>query len=255
VINYVGDCMEQQGTVLTEQALFERYEQTRSESLRNQILEKYLYIAEIVAKKFVGRGVEYDDLFQVASLALVKALDRSESGRGVKFASFATPTLVGEIKNYFRDKTRMVRISRRESEMVRKLEEAKTELTAKYGRGATPEQMADYMGLSVERVLELMEAQSVGYATSLDSFVAMGEDSQLIKLVGSTDNAYEQIEDKDFLDYCFEHLSDVERKVIEQRYGQDMSQREVAAMLGVSQMYVSRIERKILVKFRNFYEK
>jgi RNA polymerase sigma-B factor len=247
--------MEQQGTVLTEQTLFERYEQTRSETLRNQILEKYLYIAEIVAKKFVGRGVEYDDLFQVASLALVKALDRFEAGRGVKFASFATPTLVGEIKNYFRDKTRMVRISRRESEMVRKLEEAKASLAIRYGRSATPEQVAEFMGLSVERVLELMEAQSVGYSTSLDSFVAMGEDSQLIKLVGSMDNAYEQIEDKDFLDYCFEHLSDVERQVIEQRYGQDKSQREVAAMLGVSQMYVSRIERRILLKFRNFYEK
>jgi len=193
----------------------------------------------------VGRGVEYDDLFQVASLALVKALDRFEPGRGVKFASFATPTLVGEIKNYFRDKTRM----------VRKLEEAKAHLTAKYGRSATPEQVAEYMGLSVERVLELMEAQSAGYATSLDSYVATGEDSQLIKLVGSTDDAYEQIEDKDCLKYCFEHLNDVEKKVIEQRYGQNKSQREVAAMLGVSQMYISRIERRILLKFRNFYEK
>jgi len=247
--------MGQQGTALSEQALLECYAKTRSETLRNQILEKYLYIAEIVAKKFVGRGVEYDDLFQVASLALVKALDRFEPGRGVKFASFATPTLVGEIKNYFRDKTRMVRISRRESEMVRKLEEAKSHLTAKYGRSATPEQVAEYMGLSVERVLELMEAQTAGYATSLDSYVAMGEDSQLIKLVGSTDDAYEQIEDKDFLKYCFEHLNDVEKKVIEQRYGQDKSQREVAAMLGVSQMYISRIERRILLKFRNFYEK
>ena len=255
MLGIIGDSMEQERADVTEQSLFERYEQSRSESLRNYILEKYLYIAEIVAKKFVGRGVEYDDLFQVASLALVKALDRFEVGRGVKFASFATPTLVGEIKNYFRDKTRMVRISRRESEMIRKLEEAKATLTAKCGRSATPEQMADYLGLSVERVLELMEAQSVGYATSLDSFVAMGEDSQLIKLVGSMDNAYEQIEDKDFLDYCMDHLSDVEKKVIEQRYGQDKSQREVAAMLGVSQMYVSRIERRILVKFRNFYEK
>lgn len=255
MIGIIGDGMEQERADVTEQSLFERYEQTRSEALRNHILEKYLYIAEIVAKKFVGRGVEYDDLFQVASLALVKSLDRFEIGRGVKFASFATPTLVGEIKNYFRDKTRMVRISRRESEMIRKLEEAKTVLTAKYGRSATPEQMAEYLELSVERVLELMEAQSVGYATSLDSFVALGEDSQLIKLVGSMDNAYEQIEDKDFLDYCLDHLSDVEKKVIEQRYGQDKSQREVAAMLGVSQMYVSRIERRILVKFRNFYEK
>ena len=247
--------MHDEWTGVTELSLFERYEKSRSDALRNHILEKYLYIAEIVAKKFVGRGVEYDDLFQVASLALVKALDRFEYDRGVKFASFATPTLVGEIKNYFRDKTRMVRISRRESELIRKMEDAKSILSARHGHNATPEQMAEYLGLSVERILELMEAQTVGYATSLDSFIAMSEDSRLIKLVGTTDNAYEQVEDKDFLDYCYSHLNDVERQVIEQRYGSDKSQREVAAMLGVSQMYVSRIERRILIKFRSFYEK
>jgi RNA polymerase sigma-B factor len=240
---------------LDEQALFERYEKNRDEALRNYILEKYLYIAEIVAKKFVGRGVEFDDLFQVASLALVKALDRYESNRGVKFASFATPTLVGEIKNYFRDKTRMIRISRRESEMIRKMDDAKGLLAARHGHSATPEQMAEYLGLSVERVLELMEAQSAGYAASLDNYIALNEDTKFIKLVGTTDNAYEKIEDRDFLAYCFEHLNDIEKQVIQQRYENDLSQREVAAMLGVSQMYISRIERRILVKFRNFYEK
>lgn len=240
---------------LSEQALFVRYEKTHDETLRNYILEKYLYIAEIVAKKFVGRGVEYDDLFQVASLALVKALDRYENSRGVKFASFATPTLIGEIKNYFRDKTRMIRISRRESEMIRKLDDAKNVLASKNGHAATPEQLADYLGLSVERVLELMEAQSAGYATSLDSYIALNEDTKLVKLVGSMENAYEKIEDRDFLAYCFEHLSDIEKQVIRQRYQHDKSQREVAAMLGVSQMYISRIERRILVKFRNLYEK
>ncbi len=247
--------MSERWSELGEQSLFERYEKKREESLRNYILEKYLYIAEIVAKKFVGRGVEFDDLFQVASLALVKALDRYESDRGVKFASFATPTLVGEIKNYFRDKTRMIRISRRESEMIRKLDDAKGVLASRNGHSATPEQMAEYLGLSVERVLELMEAQSAGYAASLDNYIALNEDTKFIKLVGCTDNAYEKIEDRDFLAYCFEHLSDIEKQVIQQRYENDLSQREVAAMLGVSQMYISRIERKILVKFRNFYEK
>ena len=251
----MGIIMSERWANLDEQALFECYEKSRDETLRNFILEKYLYIAEIVAKKFVGRCVEFDDLFQVASLAFVKALDRYESARGVKFASFATPTLVGEIKNYFRDKTRMIRISRRESEMIRKLDEARSVLSAKMGHGATPENIAEYLTLSVERVLELMEAQSAGYAASLDNYIALNEDTKFIKLVGSTDNAYEKIEDRDYLAYCFEHLSEIERQVIQQRYENDLSQREVAAMLGVSQMYISRIERRILVKFRNFYEK
>jgi RNA polymerase sigma-B factor len=239
----------------TEQELFERYAATRSERLRDAILEKYLYIAEIIAKKFVGRGVEYDDLFQVASLALIKAVERFEPGRGVKFASFATPTLVGEIKNYFRDKTRMIRISRRDSEMIRRLDEARQALAHNSGRGVTPEETAEYLGISVERVLELMETQSAGYASSLDSCFAVSEDLKLVKLLGGMDNEFERIEDKDFLNRCFAHMNEVERRVIEERYIDDRSQREVAAGLGVSQMYVSRIERKILNKFRNYYEK
>jgi len=239
----------------TEQRLFTQYAATHSERLRDAILEKYLYIAQIIAKKFVGRGVEYDDLYQVASLALIKAVERFEPDRGVKFASFATPTLVGEIKNYFRDKTRMIRISRRDSEMIRRLDEAKEALSHSSGHGVTPEELAGHLGISVERVLELMETQSAAYAASLDSCLAVSEDLKLVKLLGSNDSEYDRIEDKDFLDRCFAQMTDVERQVIEQRYMADMSQREVAAGLGVSQMYVSRIERRILEKFRNYYEK
>ena len=101
MINNVGDDMEQERTDVTEQALFERYEKTRSEALRNHILEKYLYIAEIVAKKFVGRGVEYDDLFQVASLALVKALDRFEVGARRKIRQFCDPHAGGRDQELF----------------------------------------------------------------------------------------------------------------------------------------------------------
>ena len=240
---------------MTEQSLFSCYEQNKDEALREYILKKYLYIAEIVAKKFVNRGVEYDDLFQVASLALVKALSRYEAARGIKFASFATPTLVGEIKNYFRDKTRMIRISRRDSELIRKLEDAKEFLSRQHGRSVTPEEIAAYTGLSVERVLELMETQSAAYAASLDSHIAVNEDIKLIKLLGNTDDEFERIENRDFLKYCLSHLNDVEKKLIYERYDQGKSQREVAASLGVSQMYISRVERKILLKFRNYYEK
>ena len=247
--------MTSQPTNMTEQALFLRFENQRDDVTRDLIIKKNLYIAEIVAKKFVGRGVEYDDLFQVASMALIKAIERYETARGVKFASFATPTLVGEIKNYFRDKTRMIRISRRDSELIRKLDDAKETLMSRYGRSVTPEEIANYLGLSVERVLELMETQSAAYATSLDNFMDTNEDLKLIKLLGRTDGEYERIENKDFLRYCLSHLDSAEKQLVKERYANGKSQREVAALMGVSQMYVSRVERKILVKFRNFYEK
>ena len=240
---------------MTEQELFELYESDKNEALREHILKKYLYVAEIVAKKFMNRGVEYDDLFQVASLALVKAVDRYELGRGVKFVSFATPTLVGEIKNYFRDKTRMIRISRRDSELIRKLDDVKQSLTSELGRSASPEEIAERLTVSVERVLELMETQSAAYAASLDSYITVNEDLKLIRLLGNTDDEYERIEDRDFLKKCISQLGDIEKRLIQERFEMGKSQREVAAALGVSQMYISRVERRILVKFRNYYQK
>lgn len=240
---------------MTEQELFELYQSDKNEFLREHILKKYLYVAEIVAKKFMNRGVEYDDLFQVASLALVKAVDRYELDRGVKFVSFATPTLVGEIKNYFRDKTRMIRISRRDSEFIRKLDDVKQLLTSELGRSASPEEIAEKLSISVERVLELMETQSAAYAASLDSYITVNEDLKLIRLLGNTDDEYERIEDRDFLKKCISQLGDIEKRLIQERFEEGKSQREVAAALGVSQMYISRVERKILVKFRNYYQK
>lgn len=240
---------------MTEQEFFELYVKDRDEGLREYILKKYLYVAEIVAKKFMNRGVEFDDLFQVASLALVKAVDRYEPGRGVKFVSFATPTLVGEIKNYFRDKTRMIRISRRDSELIRKLDDAKQSLTSQLGRSASPEEVAEMLSIPVERVLELMETQSAAYAASLDSYITVNEDLKLIRLLGNTDDEYERIEDRDFLKKCLGQLGDIEKRLIHERFEEGKSQREVAAALGVSQMYISRVERRILVKFRNYYHK
>lgn len=240
---------------MTEQEIFELYEVDRDQALREYILKKYLYVAEIVAKKFMNRGVEFDDLFQVASLALVKAVDRYESGRGVKFVSFATPTLVGEIKNYFRDKTRMIRISRRDSELIRKLDDVKQSLTGELGRSASPEEVAEKLSIPVERVLELMETQSAAYAASLDSCITVNEDLKLIRLLGNTDDEYERIEDRDFLKKCMGQLGDIEKRLIKERFEEGKSQREVAAALGVSQMYISRVERRILVKFRNYYQK
>ena len=104
------------------QAMLEEYCRTRDRELRNQLVGEYLYIAEICARRFAGRGVEYDDLRQIASLALIKALERFDCSKGVEFSTFATPTVVGEVKNYFRDRLRLVRLPRRSVELAQKAE-------------------------------------------------------------------------------------------------------------------------------------
>jgi RNA polymerase sigma-B factor len=141
-----------------EDSLLAEYCRTRDVDLRNQLVGKYLYIAEIIAKKFTNRGIEYDDLYQVASLALLKALERYDITKGFKFSSFATPTIVGEIKNYFRDKSRIIRLPRKESEYIKKIENAKNYLLNQFGRSPTPEEIGEYLGITSEQVLELMES-------------------------------------------------------------------------------------------------
>ena len=230
--------------------LFIEYFNTRDVSLRNRLLEQYLYIAEIVAKKFSGRGVEYDDLFQVASLALVSAIDRYDPSRGIKFQSFATPTLIGEIKNYFRDKTRLLHISRRDAEQLLKLSEAKQALSKK--EKVTPDDIAKYMQIDVERVLELLEMQQAVSVSSLDATTGEGDDQQIGDFVGESDEGYKNVENSDFLKWSINRLSDEEKRILHERFWKRRSQKEVADILGVSQMYISRYEKNILEKLRKY---
>ena len=109
-------------------ALLAQYALSRAPDLRDRIVEAYLYIAEIVARKFSGRGVDYDDLYQVAALALVKGIERFDAEKGIKFASFITPTMIGEVKNYFRDRSRVIRLPRRSAQLARELREVKAKL-------------------------------------------------------------------------------------------------------------------------------
>jgi len=235
-----------------ERILFEKFKMDGSIAARNTILEHYLYVAQIVAKKFVGRGVDYEDLYQVASVALVNAIERYDHDRGIKFISFATPSMIGEIKNYFRDKTRLLHISRRDSEQLFKLQEAKNALDKER---PTPKELAEHMGVSTERVLELLELQMATVVTSLDNTVGDNEDTQIGDLIGTDEKGFDEIEKEDFLKYSLETLSDEERIIIHERYWKQCSQKQIADKLGVSQMYVSRAEKKILAKLRGLYDK
>lgn len=236
-------------TTEEECILFEKFKLKNDLAARNLLVESYLYIAQIVAKKFIGRGVEYEDLFQVASVALVNAIERFEPDRGIKFVTFATPSMIGEIKNYFRDKTRMLHISRRDSEQLYKLHEARSRIMKDR---PTPEELAEYMGVTPERVLELMELQLATSVTSLDSSVNDEEDTLLKDFIGSEEQGFEEIERKDLLLKALDRLSEEERRIVHERFWNRKSQKEIAEILGVSQMYVSRAEKKILSRLRGF---
>ncbi|MEG0702705.1 MAG: sigma-70 family RNA polymerase sigma factor [Christensenella sp.] len=236
--------------------LFKLYVQNHDVDIRNTLIERYLYIAEIAAKKFAGRGVDYEDLFQVASLALVKAIERFEPEREIKFSSYATPSLIGEIKNYFRDSSRVMRLPRRDTEQLKKIKLYTQESLAAKGKKPSPSELAQALGISVERVLEVLEMQQADSVLSLDSALAADNDNfSLSNILGHEDESYENVENHDFINYCMSLLNDTEKTIIAQRYLGNKTQKQVADMLNVSQMQVSRMERKILSKLAMVYKK
>jgi RNA polymerase sigma-B factor len=234
--------------------LFIRYKQTGDVAIRNQIAEKYLYIADILAKKFVGRGVEYDDLKQVASLALLRGIDRFDPSLGMQFSTFITPTIAGEIKNYFRDKSRIVKVPRRLSEIGSKVRAFCNDYQAKHGEQPKIRDISEGIGVSEELVVRALE---VAGTVSLDGINATDEDGKqsLYGLIADPEDKYEEFETKETLRMAMQHLTETERKVVKYSFVDELSQSETAKRLGVSQMFVSRLERKVLAKLKENLEK
>ncbi len=234
--------------------LFIQYKERGDVALRNQIAEKYLYIAEILAKKFVGRGVEYDDLKQVASLALLRGIDRFDPSLGMQFSTFITPTITGEIKNYFRDKSRLVKVPRKLGEISAQVRAFSNEYQSKNGVKPSVKEIADKLGLSEENVVRALE---VSGTVSLDGMTT-GEDGEqsLYGLIADDEDCYEEFETKEAIRAAMKTLTETERKVVAYRFVEELSQSETAKRLGVSQMFVSRLERKLLLKLKeNLSEK
>lgn len=226
------------------------YIQTHSAEYRDRIVEAHLYIAEIIARKFSGRGVDYDDLYQVAALALVRAIERFDPERGVKLASFVTPGMVGEVKNYFRDKSRIIRPPRRSTELARLVEAAREKLTQELGHAPLVEEIAEYAKLTEDEVLEGLEA-AVSQPVSLDMQTSdEDEELKLSSVLGTEDKGFAEFENADLLRRSMEALTPQQKEIIILRFFENMSQREVAQRIGVSQMSVSRAERSALEKMR-----
>jgi RNA polymerase sigma-B factor len=234
----------------SDKDLFMKYKEKPILSNRNMIVGKYLYLAEILSKKFLNRGIEYEDIFQVASIALIKAVERYDPDRGVKFVSFATPTIVGEIKRFFRDKGSVIRIPRRIYEDYKKVNLAKEHLYNKLERPPRVDEIADYLNINEENVLEIIESKNVYNLKSFDQNAYLDDDIELHEMIGEEDVEFEKIENRDFLERSMKKLSDIEQQFIKMRYYENKTQKSIAEELGVSQMYVSRMEKKVLNKLR-----
>lgn len=240
---------------MSEEQLFEQYTKTKDKYLKDYIIKKYLYIAEILTKKFLNRGIEYDDIYQVACIGLINAVDRFDISKGVKFSSFATPTIIGEIKRYFRDKANIIRVPRRTYEIYQKINEAKNQLLQTLGRVPKVEEIAKYLRLPEETILEVIESANASSVQSLEQSLYVDDDLELRELIGEEDEEFEKIEIKDFIEKSLNHLNEAEKKFIKQRYYNKKTQKQIAELLGVSQMYISRMEKRVLDKLKRMYLK
>lgn len=236
--------------------MFREYSKTKDENLRAQLIEEHLYLAEILSKKYSGKGIEYEDIFQVASMALIYAVDRYDIEKGYEFSSFATPTIIGEIKKYFRDKGWTIRVPRRIQELSKKITIARTDLTKLNQETPTVADIANYLGVTEEEVLESMEASKVYLPQSLDvSYTNDGDnETNLADFIGQDERYYDQIEINDFIEKSMEVLNEVEKTVLIDRYFNKKTQREVGEKLEISQMTVSRIEKKALKRLKREME-
>lgn len=243
---------------LDNKTLFRIYRDNRDICIRNELVGRHLYITEILSKKYVNKGIEYDDIYQVASLGLIYAIERFDIDRGFEFSSFATPTIIGEIKKYFRDKGWSVRVPRRIQELSKKINYAKMKLQQDLQRVPRVEDIAEFLQCTEEQVIEAMEASHVYTPKSLDiSYDSNGDDKdiQLLEIIGEDDKYFDIIENRDFIQKCMEKLNPMEIKIISDRFFDNKTQIQVANELEVSQMTISRMEKKILKKFKKEMKK
>lgn len=236
-------------------SLFVKYSAGRNVEDRNNIVKKYLYLAEIISKKFLNRGVEYEDIYQVACIALIKAVERFSVDKGVKFVSFATPTIIGEIKRYFRDKSSVIRIPRRIYEVYQKVNHAREYLSQELHRMPRVDEIARYLNIREETVLEIIESWNAYNMQSFDQSAFNDDDLELHETIGEEDSTFERIENRDFLEKSLHRFNEAEKEFIRMRYFSGKTQKEIAERLGVSQMYVSRLEKKVIERFRSILGK
>lgn len=248
----------QNSKTIKNQDLFLRYQQKREIETRNQIFDKYKYMAEIISRKYINKGIEHEDIYQIACMGLIYAIERFDITKGFEFTSFATPTILGEIKKYFRDKGWAIKVPRKIQEISKKVNDVNHLLSSQLNHAPTIKEIAQYLNTTEEEVLEAFEAGKMFNSQSLDEkFDSGSEDSEisLMDIVGQDDNHFVSIENEDFIKKSMDKLNELERKIIIKRFYSNKTQSEIAKELNISQMTVSRIEKKSLEKLRIEFNK
>lgn len=233
--------------------LFNRYKATGDVTLRNLLVEEHLYMVDVLIRKYLGKGVDYDDLYQVGAMALISAVERFDPNRGFAFSSFATPTILGEIKKHFRDKEWTIKVPRRLKGLAGQIPGVRDELTQQLGRTPNVAEIAEKMGITEMLVLEAMESSQSYAPLSLDqTFDDTGEDGEsamLERYTGQVESGYGNIEYAEIVEAVLDNLKKQDRKVFRMRFVENRTQAEVGSALGISQMTVSRVEKSIRDKF------
>ena len=219
--------------------------------LRDELVEMHLPLVEYLARRFRNRGEPLDDLVQVATIGLIKSVDRFDLERGVEFSTYATPTIVGEIKRHFRDKGWAIRVPRRLQELKLSLTKATSELSQKNGRSPTVAELATHLSMTEEEILEGLESANAYSAVSLDAPDGGDDDSPAVAdSLGMMDDALEGVEYRESLKPLLEQLPAREKKILMLRFFGNMTQSQIAAELGISQMHVSRLLARTLAQLR-----
>ena len=230
------------------------YAVTRNPELRDALILQHQRLVRSIAARFAGGDEPLEDLIQVGTIGLINALDRYDPSQGTRFSTYATPTILGEIRRYFRDKAVGIKIPRWLQELQQAIRRVATELTLALGRTPTPQEMATRLDVSEEHILLAMESQEVGNLLSLDTYLETGsptEGASMQDIVGQPDRLLNEFERYGDLRGALSALGDREREVISLRFYDELSQAKIAQRLNISQMHVSRLLAKSLARLRD----
>jgi len=243
---------------MTTDELFAELRRAADPELRSFLVERHEGLVRHVARRYLNSGESFEDIVSVGHLGLVNAVDRFDPARGTKFATFAVPTIKGEIRRYFRDRTWGLRVPRRVQELSLRARRSVEELTQRHGRSPTYAELADQLGVGEEDIIEAME---VGRQYDLLSIDATSEEEEggggrsVADRAGGPDVVLESLGEKAELTWALEQLAPRQKMILMMRYYMDMSQQDVGERLGISQMHVSRLQQKALARLKQVLQR